>query len=158
VGAGLGLGPVDLAAVEGDAGHNKGRRGQIDGDAERSLAVGGRRALGKWARKAALILRLRSSRQKEVGVEGVGVGLLAGDADQATAGLGDRRDPRRGGEQDRQEDRGGDFAGRFEIQVRLAELDREPVNLGRVSVGVVDLRIVASVMKEQGTSHYRRSA
>ena len=67
---------------------------------------------------------------EELGVEGLGVSLLAGDVGQAAAGLGDRGDPRRGGEEDRQEDRGRDFAFGLEVQVRLAEVAGEAVDLG----------------------------
>ena len=89
-----------------------------------------RRALGRWAVKAALTLRLSFFEAEELGVEGLGVGLLAGDVGQAAAGLGDRGDPRRGSEEDRQEDRGRDFAFGLEVQVRLAEVAGEAVDLG----------------------------
>ncbi len=56
-----------------------------------------------------------------------------------------------------EQDRGGDFAGRFEVQVRLAGIDREAVNLGGCQWGG-GLAVVASVMKELGPRGSRRSA
>ena len=65
---------------------------------------GRRRALGRWAVKAALTLRLSLFEAEELGVEGLGVrSPRAQDVEQAAAGLGDRGDPHRGSEEDRQE-------------------------------------------------------
>ena len=65
VGPALGLGAVDLAALQGVLAVI-GQEGQVDAEAERPLAQGGATATGRWSTKAALTLHLSSSRQKRL--------------------------------------------------------------------------------------------
>lgn len=65
----------------------------------------------------------------QLGIEGGREGLFAGCFVEASAGRGDRGDAGGGGEQDRQEDLGGDFADGVEAEVGLAEIDGEAIDL-----------------------------
>ena len=127
-GAGLPLAAVDLVAVQGMLAI-VGDEGQVDGDAERPLAVPAE-GPGQVGAEGGIDLGLELLEAEELGVEGVGVGLLAGGVAEPAAGLGDLGDPLRRGEEDGQEDRGGDFALAAEVEVRLAEVEGEAVDLG----------------------------
>src|SRR5262249_4816171 len=86
----------------------------------------------------------------EVDVEGLGVGLLAGGVAESGAGLGDRGDAGRGGEQDSQEDGSGDLALGAEIEVRLAEVEGAAIDLGGCQWGG---RLAHSGLRDEGLEH-----
>src|SRR5262249_3391644 len=127
-GAGLGVAAVDLGVVQGMLAV-VGQQGQVDDQPQRSLALAAQRP-GQVGAEGGIDLALEFFETEEVGVEGVGVGVLAGGAGQAAAGLGDRGDPGRGGEEDGEEDGGGDLALAAELQMRLAEVDGEAIDSG----------------------------
>src|SRR4051812_38070286 len=65
----------------------------------------------------------------QLGVEGGGEGLFAGGLGEAPTGLVDRGEARGGGEEDREDDLAGDLADGAELEVRLAEVDGEAIDL-----------------------------
>ena len=65
----------------------------------------------------------------QLGIEGSCEGLFAGCFVEASAGRVDRGHACGGGEQDRQDDLAGDLADGAELQVRLAEVDGEAIDL-----------------------------
>ena len=67
-----------------------GDQGQIDGDAEWSFAAAA--WPGQVGDEGGVDLAFECFEAEELGVEGLGVDLLAGDVGQAAAGLGDRGD------------------------------------------------------------------
>ena len=65
------------------------------------------------------------------GVEGLPDDVLVGDVAEGAAGVRERADPRRGGEEDRQDRRAGDRPGVVQPEVGLADLDGVAINSGR---------------------------
>src|SRR5512144_1238632 len=66
----------------------------------------------------------------ERGGKRVGDGMFVGDVAQASAGDGERTDPRGGGEQDGQERLGGEVLGAAQFQMGLEGLNGIAIDLG----------------------------
>src|SRR5262249_47852396 len=119
---------------------------QVDDDAERPLAPAAQ-GPGQVGAEGGVDLLLELLEAEEVGVEGGGVGLLAGGVAEPAAGLGDRGDAGRGGGEEGQEEGGGDLALAAEVEVRLAEVESEAIDLGGCQWGG---RLAHSSLRDEG--------